>query len=171
MQTNDLTTSLANTLRAAHEAAQQAAEQGREAIQGALERAADVGLLVEEAKSVHHAGFHEWLRAHVPTLSKEQAEIYFGVHRVRKKRQTLEIDHRQLKLIGIIGDEDLGEDGSRTAQRADSTRWVKWAGHVASHLREVDIAKLQDFERKAMADQLKPIVEAWGRLCGRTVPM
>lgn len=171
MQMKELSASLANTLREAHEAAQQAAEQGREAIHGALEKAADVGLLVEEAKSIHHGGFHEWLRENVPTLTTQQAEVYFGVHRVRKKRQTLEIDHRQLKLIGIIGDEDINETGSSTAQRADSTRWVKWTGHVVAHFREVDVAKLQDFERKAIADQLKPLVEVWGRLSGRSVPM
>lgn len=171
MQTKELSASLADTLRAAHEAAQQAADQGREAIQGALEKAADVGLLVEEAKSIHHGGFHEWLRVNVPTLTTQQADVYFGVHRVRKKRETLEIDHRQLKLIGIIGDEHHGEHGSSTAQRADSTRWVKWTGHVVAHFREVDTTKLQDFEKRAIADQLKPLVEVWGRMSGRTVPM
>lgn len=170
MQEN-LSVCLSETIRTAHEAAIHAAGSAREHIEDALGRAADVGLLVEQAKSVHHGRFPQWLRENVPSLPVEQAEAYFGIHRVRKKRQSLEIDHRQLKLIGIIGDDGLEEQGgSSTAQRADHSRWVKWAGHVVAYFREAEakrpLSQWEEFERRALADQLDPIVRLWERAKG-----
>jgi len=140
----------------------------------ALEAAADVGVLVEEAKAVYHGHFAEWLREHVPSLSVEQAEAYHGVHRVRKRRECLNADHRQMKLLGIIGDDDLEDQGgSSTAQRAGHGRWVKWASHVVQHFREVEekkpIEQWEDFERKALIDILEPIHKIWERASMRNV--
>ena len=171
MNPENLSVSLAETIRTAHESATTAAAKAREDIDLALVSAANVGVLVEEAKSVHHRGFHQWLRENVPSLPVEQAEAYHGIHKVRKHRQALEIDHRQLKLIGIIGDEGLSEQGgSSTAQRADHSRWVKWTGHVVSHFREVEQSRplemWEPFELASLTDTLEPIVKLWERARG-----
>jgi hypothetical protein len=167
----ELSTSLAEEIAACHAKAQEKANQARENIDAALHAAADVGLLIEKAKDTYHGRLNEWLREHVPGLTPEQADVYHGIHKVRKRRECLEADSRQLKLIGIIGDEDISENGgTSTGQKADGSRWIKWAGHIAHHFRGLDstrpIEQWESFERKALADTLEPMVALYKRAGG-----
>lgn len=171
MNTEELSTSLAAEIAAKHSEALSIAEKARENIEGALNAAADVGTLIDKAKDQYHGRLHEWLREYVPTLPVEQAEIYLGIHKVRKRRECLEPDSRQLKLIGIIGDDSLADTGgSSSGQRADGSRWIKWIGHTVHHFRELDqtrpIEQWEDFERKAVADTLRPMVDLYKRAGG-----
>lgn len=171
MNTEELSTSLAAEIAAKHNEALSIAENARATIDNALNAAADVGTLIEKAKEHYHGRLHEWLREYVPTLPVEQADVYLGIHKVRKRRECLEADTRQLKLIGIIGDDEVAtHGGTSTAQRADGGRWIKWAGHIAQHFREVDstrpIETWESFERKALADTLQPMVDLYRRAGG-----
>jgi hypothetical protein len=166
-----LSETLAAQIAGKHAEALAIADSARDGIDRALNAAADVGLLIEEAKSLYHARLHEWLREHVPTLPVEQADIYHGIHKVRKKRDCLEADTRQLKLIGIIGDDDLADNGGTSkGQKAGGDRWIKWTGHVLHYFREVDatrpIERWEDYERKALADTLEPLVKLYKRAGG-----
>jgi hypothetical protein len=171
MNIEELSTTLAAEIAAKHSEALSIAGQARDNIDRALNAAADVGTLIDKAKDQYHGRLHEWLREHVPTLPVEQADVYLGIHKVRKRRECLEADTRQLKLIGIIGDDDLvSEGGTSKGQRADSGRWIKWTGHIVQHFREVDstrpIESWDDFERKALADTLQPMVDLYKRAGG-----
>ena len=171
MNTEELSTSLATEIAAKHQEALSIASQARENIDKALNAAADVGTLIDKAKDHYHGRLHEWLREHVPSLTTEQADVYHGIHKVRLRRECLEADSRQLKLIGIIGDDEVASaGGASTGQRADGGRWIKWAGHIAQHFREVDstrpIETWESFERKALADTLEPMVELYKRAGG-----
>jgi len=169
-----LTETLAAEIASKHSEALAIAESARDNIDKALHAAADVGTLIDKAKDIVHGGLHEWLRANVPTLSVEQADVYHGIHKVRKRRECLEADTRQLKLIGIIGDDDLAATGgTSTGQRAGGERWIKWTGHIVQHFREVDntrpIEQWESFERKALADTLAPMVALYKRAGGVVV--
>jgi len=171
MNTEELSTSLAAEIAAKHSEALTVASQARENIDRALNAAADVGTLIDKAKDQYHGRLHEWLREHVPTLPVDQADVYLGIHKVRQRRDCLEADSRQLKLIGIIGDDEVAPaGGSSVGQRADGGRWIKWAGHIAQHFREVDetrpIETWESFERKALADTLEPMVSLYKRAGG-----
>ena len=171
MNTEELSTSLAAEIAAKHSEALTVASQARENIDRALNAAADVGTLIDKAKDRYHGRLHEWLREHVPSLMVEQADVYLGIHNRRLKRQVFEADSAQLKLIGVLGDEEINTSGgSSTAQRADGGRWIKWAGHIAQHFREVDetrpIETWESFERKALADTLEPMVALYKRAGG-----
>ena len=171
MNTEELSTSLAAEIAAKHQEALSAADKARRAVDGALNAAADTGTLIEKAKDQYHSRLQEWLRENVPSLTAEQAGVYYGIHRRRLKRQVFEADSAQLKLIGVIGDEAVGESGGNSSgQRADGGRWIKWAGHIAQHFREVDetrpIETWESFERKALADTLEPMVALYKRAGG-----
>lgn len=167
----ELSDALADQITAKHNEATAIAGQARDGIGRALHAAADVGLLVEEAKDKYHGKLHEWLRQYVPTLPVEQAEIYRGIHKVRQRRECPSIDTRQLKLIGIIGDGDLAEQGgTSTGQRADGSRAIKWLSHAQQYYRELDavrrIETWESYERKALANTLLPIVALFKRAGG-----
>jgi hypothetical protein len=167
----ELSDALAEQITAKHKEAITIADQARDGIGRALHAAADVGLLVEEARDRYHGKLHDWLRKYVPTLSVEQAEIYRGIHKVRQRRECPSIDTRQLKLIGIIGDDDLAEQGgTSTGQRADGSRAIKWLSHAEQHYRELDavrpIENWESYERRALADTLLPIVALFKRAGG-----
>ena len=169
MNTEELSTSLAAEITAKHSEALSIAGQARENIDKALNAAADVGTLIDKAKDHYHGRLHEWLRRHVPTLPVDQADVYLGIHKVRQRRDCLEADTRQLKLIGLLGEDQLGE-GPIKSVRSDGSRWIKWAGHIAQHFREVDstrpIETWESFERKALADTLEPMVALYKRAGG-----
>lgn len=171
MNTDELSISLAAQIAAKHSEALAVASQARDNIDRALNAAADVGTLIDKAKDQYHGRLHEWLRKHVPTLPVDQADVYLGIHKVRQRRDCLEADSRQLKLIGIIGDDEVAPaGGASVGQRADGCRWIKWAGHIAQHFREVDetrpIETWESFERKALADTLEPMVALYKRAGG-----
>lgn len=167
----DLSTSLAEEIASKHQEALSIATEARQSIDKALNAAADVGTLIDKAKDQYHGRLHEWLREHVPGLTPEQADVYHGIHKVRQKRECLEADTRQLKLIGIIGDDEVSDNGgSSLGQKADGSRWIKWAGHIAQHFRGLDstrpIETWESFERKALADTLEPMVALYKRAGG-----
>jgi RNA processing factor Prp31 len=167
----ELSTSLAAEIASKHQEALSIAGQARENIDKALNAAADVGTLIDKAKDQYHGKLHEWLRQHVPGLTPEQADVYHGIHKVRQRRECLEADTRQLKLIGIIGDDEVADSGGHsTGQKADGSRWIKWAGHIAQHFRGLDstrpIETWESFERKALADTLEPMVALYKRAGG-----
>jgi hypothetical protein len=167
----ELSTSLAGEIASKHQEALSIATEARQNIYKALNAAADVGTLIDKAKDQYHGKLHEWLRQHVPSLTPEQADVYHGIHKVRQKRECLEADTRQLKLIGIIGDDEVADNGGHsTGQKADGTRVIKWAGHIVYQARLLDAARpietWQPFERKAWADMLEPIVALYKRVGG-----
>ena len=171
MNIEELSTSLAAEIAAKHSEALSIAGQARDNIDKALNAAADVGTLIDKAKDHYHGRLHEWLREHVPTLPVEQADVYLGIHKVRKRRECLEADTRQLKLIGIIGDDDLASEGGKsTGQRADSGRWIKWKSHIVQEFRERDeikpIEQWESYERKAWQDELRDIALIFKRAGG-----
>ena len=171
MNIEELSTSLAAEIAAKHSEALAVASQARENIDRALNAAADVGTLIDKAKDQYHGRLHEWLREYVPGLTPEQADVYHGIHKVRQKRECLEADTRQLKLIGIIGDDEVSDSGgSSLGQKADGSRWIKWAGHIAQHFRGLDSTRpieiWESFERKALADTLEPMVALYKRAGG-----
>jgi len=171
MNNEEISTSLAAEITAKHSEALFIAGQARENIGKAIKAAADVGTLIDKAKDQYRGMLHDWIREHVPSLTPEQADVYHGIHRVRQRRECLEADTRQLKLIGIIGDDELpSQGGSSTSIRAGGSRWIKWAGHIAQHFREVDssrpIETWESFERKALADTLEPMVALYKRAGG-----
>lgn len=159
-----LSETLAAEIASLHNEALALSSVARDQIDIALNKAADVGQLIEKAKELYHAGLHDWLREHVPTLPVQQAEVYHGIHKVRKKREYIEADTRQLKLIGIIGDDELVEQGgTNKGQRSGGDRWVKWAGHIVHHFKDIEadrpITQWEAYERNALVDALAPIVE------------
>ena len=167
----ELSTTLSKEIAECHSKAETAANAARGNIETALHAAADVGLLIDKAKSIYRGRLHEWLREHVPSLTPEQADVYHGIHRVRTKRECLDADTRQLRLIGIIGDlETTNQEGSNATQRADGSKWVKWCSHIAQHFKEVDstrpIEQWESFERKALSDTLAPMVALYKRAGG-----
>jgi hypothetical protein len=171
MNTEELSTSLAQEIADKHQRALFIAAEARQNIDRALNAAADVGVLIDTAKTQYHGRLNQWLRQHVPGLTPEQADVYHGIHKVRKRRECLEADTRQLKLIGIIGDDELASEGGQsTGQRAGGDRWIKWTGHIVQHFREVDtkrpIEQWESFERKALADTLQPMVDLYRRAGG-----
>lgn len=165
-----LSETLAAEIASKHEAAQNAALGAKEQIHNALHIAADAGMLIGKAFEQYKGATKDWLRRYVPTLPIEQAEVYVGIHKVRAKRQFIEADTRQLKLLGITGEDDPDHEARHTAQRAGGDRWVKWTGHIVHYFREVEetkpIEQWESFERKALADQLKPLVELYVRAGG-----
>jgi hypothetical protein len=166
-----LSETLAAEIASKHSEALAIAESARENIDKALHAAADVGTLIDKARDKYHGRLHEWLREHVPGLTPEQADVYHGIHKVRQRRECLEADTRQLKLIGIIGDDELASNGgASTGQRAGGDRWIKWTGHIVQYFREVDstrpIEQWESFERKALADTLQPMVDLYKRAGG-----
>jgi len=167
----ELSTTLAAEITSKHQEALFIATEARQNIYRALNAAADVGTLIDKAKDQYHNKLQEWLREHVPSLTTEQADVYHGIHRVRLKRECLEADTRQLRLIGIIGDDEVADNGGHsTGQKADGSRWIKWAGHIAQHFRGLDstrpIETWESFERKALADTLEPMVALYKRAGG-----
>jgi RNA processing factor Prp31 len=166
-----LSETLAAEIASKHSEALAIAESARENIDKALHAAADVGTLIDKARDRYHGRLHEWLREHVPGLTPEQADVYHGIHKVRQRRECLEADTRQLKLIGIIGDDELASTGGHsTGQRADGSRAIKWLSHAEQHYRELDavrpIETWEIFERKALADTLAPMVALYKRAGG-----
>jgi hypothetical protein len=171
MNTEELSTTLATEIATKHREALSIATEARQNIDRALNAAADVGTLIDKAKDQYHGRLHEWLREHVPNLTPEQADVYHGIHKVRQRRECLEADTRQLKLIGIIGEDELASEGGQsTGQRAGGDRWIKWTAHIVQHFREVDtkrpIEQWESFERKALADTLEPMVALYKRAGG-----
>ena len=171
MNTEELSTSLAAEIAAKHSEALAVAGQARENIDRALNAAADVGTLIDKAKDQYHGRLHEWLREHVPTLPVDQADVYLGIHKVRQRRDCLEADSRQLKLIGIIGDDEVSPSGgSSVGQRADGGRWIKWKSHIVQEFRERDaikpIEQWESYERKAWQDELRDVAVIFKRAGG-----
>jgi len=134
----ELSTTLAAEIQAQYLRAKEAANTARENVGHALHAAADVGLLIDKAKDIYKHRLHEWLREQVKGITVEEADAYLGLHKVRSKRTCLEIDSRQLKLIGITGDDETHQQGSSTGERAGGNRWIKWTSHIVQHFREVD---------------------------------
>ena len=171
MNTEELSTSLASEIADKHSQALSAAYGARQAIQQARDIAADCGILLEKVVEQHKGFAKEWLRQHVPTLPIEQAKVYLGLCKVRRERINSLVDTRQMKLLGITGDDDLASEGGQsTGQRAGGDRWIKWTGHIVQHFREVDtkrpIEQWESFERKALADTLQPMVDLYRRAGG-----
>jgi hypothetical protein len=166
----ELSQTLAQSINEAHAEAVIAASTARQDIETAITKAEAAGVLVDEAAGLYKSGMHQWLRENVPNLSVEQAERYRGIYKVRSKRDCLEADTRQLRLIGILGDSDTEEGASSTAQRASGDRWIKWVGHVSHYFKEVEttrpIEQWEAFERRALAEQLKPIVALYKKAGG-----
>ena len=166
-----LTETLAAEIANKHNEALTIASQARENIDKALNAAADVGTLIDKAKDQYHGRLHEWLRQHVPTLPVDQADVYLGIHKVRQRRDCLEADSRQLKLIGIIGDDEVAPSGgSSVGQRADGGRWIKWKSHIVQEFRERDaikpIEQWESYERKAWQDELRDVAVIFKRAGG-----
>jgi hypothetical protein len=166
-----LSETLAAEIAKKHEEAQQAALGAKERIHDALMLAADTGMLIHKASEQYKGATKEWIRQYVPTLSIEQAEIYLGIHKVRTKRQFIEADTRQLKLLGITGEDEEDDSARHTAQRANGNRWVKWASHIVYSFRTLEqerpIKQWEAFERKAVVDQLEPVVEIYLKAGGK----
>ena len=171
MNTEELSTSLAAEIAAKHQEALSAADKARRAVDGALNAAADTGTLIEKAKDQYQSRLQEWLRENVPSLTAEQAGVSYGIHRRRLKRQVFEADSAQLKLIGVIGDEAVGESGGNSSgQRADGGRWIKWKSHIVQEFRERDaikpIEQWESYERKAWQDELRDVAVIFKRAGG-----
>jgi len=166
----ELSQTLAQSINEAHAEAVLAASKAREDIEAAILKAEAAGVLVDEAAGLFKGNMHQWLRENVPSLPVEQAERYRGIYKVRRKRECLEADTRQLRLIGVLGDSDTEEGASSTAQRAGGERWIKWLGHVDHWFKEVEatrpIEQWESFERKALTETLKPMVALFKRAGG-----
>ena len=166
----ELSETLASEISEKHRQTLAAIYAAKETSQTALTSAADCGLLLEKVVEQHKGFAKEWLRQHVPTLPVEQAKVYIGLCKVRRERGSNLVDTRQLKLLGITGEEDSEDSSSHTAQRAGGDRWVKWVGHTVHQFRDMEqvrpIETWQPFERAAVADQLRPIVEIYKRAGG-----
>jgi hypothetical protein len=166
----ELSETLASEISEKHRQTLSAIYAAKETSQAALTSAADCGLLLEKVVEQHKGFAKEWLRQHVPTLPVEQAKVYLGLCKVRRERGSNLVDTRQLKLLGITGDEDREEGSSHTAQRAGGNRWVKWLGHTVHEFREMDkvrpIETWSEFERAAARDQILETVRIYKRLGG-----
>jgi len=167
----ELSVSLAEEIASRHAKAEAASREARSNIDAALHAAADVGVLIDKAKETYKGRLHDWLRHYVPTLPVAQADIYYGIHKVRSKRECMEADTRQLKLLGITGEAEAGGQVEQAGtQRADGSKWVKWTSHIVQHFREVEESRrLEDwesYERRALADTLLPIVALFKRAGG-----
>jgi hypothetical protein len=167
----ELSTSLAEEIAAKHSQAMSTAYGAREAIQQARDIAADCGILLEKVMEQHKGFAKEWLRQHVPTLPIEQAKVYLGLCKVRRERINSHVDTRQMKLLGITGDDELASEGGHsTGQRAGGDRWIKWKSHIVQEFRERDsikpIEQWESYERKAWQDELRDVALIYKRAGG-----
>lgn len=167
----ELATALIDEIRFAHNEAQDSIEAAKQGMHEAVDKCCNVGLLLEGAKQQYKSRYEEWCRLALNFMSKEQHDTYLTVVKVRRTRTAIYLDPRQLKLMGVLGDDSVEEHGgTSTGQRSDGSRAIKWLSHVEQHIRELDaqrpIETWEPFERKAWADMLTPMVALFKRVGG-----
>lgn len=166
----ELTTELASQISQWHQEAQELANQSRQAAEDALGAAINCGQHLEAAHTQTKGQFLAWLRDNVQDLKPEQAKAYMTLLHVHRERESHELDHRQLLLLGVIdkAEAKATDRGPGSHDPTQSTKWVGWASNIrgwwTKTVREKPVETWNEEEREGVRNQLKPLVDIYNSL-------
>lgn len=143
-----------------------ATQSGRESIKQALDSAIRCG---QELAEIGNGQRLAWLRDNVPAITPELCKAFLGIAATHAKRQSHDIDHRQLLMLGII-DLKTTEADWRDQKDPAKPQWFTWVdklcGFVNVTTKRGEIDKWTESEREVVRLQLEPIAKFYEQLKG-----
>jgi len=160
----ELTTERANLIYDLHVESQTAAQQSRANVMQALNAAIRCG---QELSEISNGKRLAWLRDNVPVVTPELCKAYMGIAATHAKRQSHDIDHRQLLLLGIIDSKAIEKDWRDEKDNA-KPQWLAWVGKLCGFVNTTTkinpISKWSEKEKEVVMLQLKPIADFYKQL-------
>ena len=139
----------------------------RETARDAMQAAVNTGAYLQDSKRFHKGRATAWLRDNVPDITHAQVKAYLSIHKTSEGRKSIEIDHRQLLLLGVIDQREMVAT-KRTSARVDDIKWADAAANITGWFNKTSITKpLEQWtegERGAVKLQLKPVVDIFNSL-------
>jgi hypothetical protein len=167
MNKTELTTETAAEIARWHHEAQTLADQAKDNSVKAMQAAVACGGHINSIKGMGPGRKIAWLRDNVPDINPERAKAYMTLEKVARKRESQSIDHRQLILLGVVGEQRRDSIQSRFP-KINAGKWIRAVADIVSHFRDAfEKTPLEDwpeYERESVARQLKPIAEIYEQL-------
>mgnify|MGYP003658968749 FL=1 len=139
----------------------------RETAGEAMQAAVNTGAYLQDSKRFHKGRATAWLRDNVPDVTHEQVKAYLSIYKTSEGRKAIEIDHRQLLLLGVIDQREM-EATKRTSSQVGDIKWADAAANITGWFNKTSITKpLEQWtegERGAVKLQLKPVVDIFNSL-------
>jgi|TARA_R110000824_G_C15061316_1_gene662426 hypothetical protein len=133
----------------------------------AMQAAVNTGAYLQDSKKFHKGQAAAWLRDNVPDVTHEQVKAYLSIYKTSEERKAVEVDHRQLLLLGVIDQKEM-EATKRTSSQVEDTKWADWAANITGWWNKTRITKplnqWTEGERGMVKQQLKPVVDIFNSL-------
>jgi hypothetical protein len=130
-----------------------------EAIESARANAHAAGLILIAAYNKNPGGkWFPWLAENGIDHSEARRLINFAKLCERGQGRA---DTGMLKKFGVIKSKPRAYAGK---VRSCVPQWMTWTGKIVSHFSQVKASQVDDMEKEAMAQQLKPIVDLYEKL-------
>lgn len=165
--TEAISESVAGQITHWHAETQRLVNATRETAGDAMQAAVNTGAYLQDSKRFHKGRATAWLRDNVPDITHEQVKAYLSIHKTSEVRKAIEIDHRQLLLLGVIDQREMVAT-KRTSAQVEDIKWADAAANITGWFNKTSITKpLEQWtegERGAVKLQLKPVVDIFNSL-------
>ena len=133
----------------------------------AMQAAVNTGAYLQDSKRFHKGKATAWLRDNVPGITQEQVKAYLSIYNTSETRKRIDLDHRQLLLLGVVDQKEM-EATKRTSSQVGDTKWADWAANITGWWNKTQTTKpldqWTDEERGMVKQQLKPIADIFNSL-------
>ena len=164
---DEISESVAGQITHWHAETQRLVNATRETAGEAMQAAVNTGAYLQDSKRFHKGRATAWLRDNVPDVTHEQVKAYLSIYKTSEGRKAIEIDHRQLLLLGVIDQREMAAT-KRTSSQVGDIKWADAAANITGWFNKTSITKpLEQWtegERGAVKLQLKPVVDIFNSL-------
>ena len=158
---NEAVTELIEQIKNHHAIAEQLQSHAVDGIQSLINARIEVATLAEAAKSNLGSFYHTWWRDN--GLPDGWSHKYIRIAKTSKRLNLSDLN--QMKLIGILSDEDEeDEDNRNNKHEPNPYAWVKLAGKLRSLLTTDHIKTMDRSEKENARLHLKPMVDLYNAL-------
>lgn len=142
-------------IRNRHAELEQETYHARNFAQAACSKALEISTLVEQVHAtLGGPRFASWWRDQ--NLPAGWGKKYLTIARTR--REQIELDKDQLRLIGILPDNHHGNPGTHhQADGQSSFAWIKWAAKIPAAIPPEKVKDMDEADRRSALKHLEPI--------------
>ncbi len=145
------------SVTAAYQKAKEKVESAKAGVEDAIDAIAECGALLESAKSTMRGRYHEWLTVQAQ-IHPDEAKRVLSVYHDRERQ----LNKRTLQNAGIL---TLANDSEpHKARTQDPNAWCRWVAKVRLALPDEMVGRMNDEQREAAREQLKPMVDLYEKL-------
>jgi hypothetical protein len=161
---NELTEAIVGEIQQHHHKAERHAQEAKCHAEQALEEAVMCGNYLEQARGMTRGQMLGWLRDNVPDISPERAKAYMSLFNTRQIRESHNLDHRQLILLGVVGmKEQTPQEWDEKPVRTPKVE--SWVGSIRAYLggriKESPPNTWTRGERENLVAIMKPIIQLY----------